>query len=291
MESKPLPITIFYDDRQNVETVESFSPSAKKPKLVVESWMSIGIPFTLISNFTPMSREDFYQVHDKKFVDDLLDLKIPNGFGNTSQEIAESLPWTSGSMVAAAVTGLKYGVNTFSPTSGFHHAGYDFCGSFCSLNALALAAMKCYEAGAKRVGILDLDMHHGDGTQDIIDKLGLDWIQHYSFGNLGITTPEDGAKWLQSLRQDLYSFESCDIIIYNAGVDVHEDDPLGGLFTTPQIADRDDYVFEVFRNLGIPIATSLAGGYQQDESGTIQPIIDLHDNTFLACFDSMVRKN
>jgi acetoin utilization deacetylase AcuC-like enzyme len=48
-----------------------------------------------------------------------------------------------------------------------HHAGADYCGGFCYLNNVAIAAQFCLLGGKKRVAILDVDYHHGNGTQDI----------------------------------------------------------------------------------------------------------------------------
>ena len=104
-------------------------------------------------------------------MDGVLNLTCSNGFGNKSPEVAAALPWVAGSMVAATLTALNNKTVTISPTSGAHHAHYRNGGGFCTFNFLVLAALKAHEAGAKKVGIIDLDCHYGDGTQDIINTL------------------------------------------------------------------------------------------------------------------------
>jgi len=74
----------------------------------------------------------------------------------------------------------------------------------------------------------------------------------------------------------LLGFDDCDLVIYNAGVDSHINDPLGGDLTTEQIKERDTIVLEILRQLNIPVAVSLAGGYQKDQQGRIEAVLHLH---------------
>ena len=275
-------IKVFYDERQSVKENSSFSPSAQKPAQVVKSWLQMGVSIKICS-FKPSSRAALKKVHSKSYVDGVLDCTIANGFGNRSAQVAQALPWVAGSMVSATMEALKTGHPTFAPVSGAHHAGFSSGGGFCTFNTLVLAAVLAHEKGAKRVGIVDLDRHYGDGTQELIEHHGLNFIQHYSFGAQHISSGEGAEEWLTQLRQIIYSFEGCDIIIYNAGVDSHIDDPLGGVLTTDQMARRDLYVYEVAHKLKIPVVTALAGGYQRDKDGSIQPVLELHNNTLSMC--------
>lgn len=59
-----------------------------------------------------------------------------------------------------------------SPSSGLHHAGYDWNHGFCTFNGLMVAAIELIEDhNVGRVGVLDFDFHQGDGTQGIIDRV------------------------------------------------------------------------------------------------------------------------
>jgi acetoin utilization deacetylase AcuC-like enzyme len=75
----------------------------------------------------------------------------------------------------------------------------------------------------------------------------------------------------------------CDLLLYQAGADPHIDDPLGGWMSTAQLAQRDRIVFETAAEMGFPVAWNLAGGYQRDASGGIEPVLQIHRNTMQAC--------
>ena len=272
---------VFYDERQSAKANNSFSPSAEKPAKVVESWGKLGIPFDICS-FEPLSVDDMALAHDRFYVNGILSLKEFNGFGNMNPEVAEALPWVCGSMVAAALHTYKTGELSFSPTSGAHHACYAHGMCYCTFNFLAMAAIKVHQAGAAKIGILDLDCHHGNGTVNIIERLGIDYVQHYSFGLEFLKKGRDAEEWLMRLPDIVSSFRGVDLLIFNAGVDPHIDDPLGGILTTRQMTMRDRLVFKAARQAGLKVCVSLAGGYQVDDEGNINKLLELHDTTFKA---------
>ncbi len=278
---------IFYRPEQVASNTDAYSPSAYKPKLVVEDWLSRGIiqPHD-IESFEPVSRADFYRVHNQQMVDDILDLKRRNGFGNQDPEVAASLPYTSGSLLAAAHWALAHQEAVCSPTSGFHHAGFNQPGGFCTFNGLMVTAVKLLDLGlVRRVAILDCDVHYGNGSDDIIVKLGLqDRIIHHTMGkhfqNRKDAGP-DGSHFEAWLDKALTQCARADLVIYQAGADPHINDPLGGLLTTRTMLKRDLAVFRSFR--GKPLVWNLAGGYQRDVAETIEPVLKLHRNTAIAC--------
>ena len=270
---------VFYDERQSVNSNDSFSPSAEKPAKVLDSWRKLDIPFDVIS-FDPLSVDEIALAHDWNYVNRVMALKVDNGFGNRSPMIAKTLPWVSGSMVAAALHSYHTGEISFSPTSGAHHACYCHGGNFCTFNFLVIAAIKAHQAGAAKIGILDLDFHYGNGTANIIRHLEIDYVVHYSFGKDIIELRGNDKAWLARLPNIVNIFRDVDLLIYNAGVDSHIDDPLGGVFTTRQMAKRDLLVFKAAKQLDLKVCVSLAGGYQRDENGNIFKVLALHDATF-----------
>ncbi|MBC7458142.1 MAG: histone deacetylase [Bdellovibrionaceae bacterium] len=273
-------IKVFYDKRQSARSNESFSPSAQKPEQVVKIWQK-HFPISMES-FGPATTEEISLVHDERYVQSVLSCKTNNGFGNKSAEIAEALPWVVGSMVSAAVHAFKTKESCFSPTSGAHHAGYFSGGGFCTFNHLVLAACMAHQKGARKIGLIDLDCHYGDGSQDILDHLNIDYIEHYTFGRRSPAAGSPSDEWLKKLPQLLFPMKDCDLLIYNAGVDPHINDPLGGILTTEQMYKRDLIVYEFAVANKIPIVTSLAGGYQRDKDGSINPVLELHNNTMKA---------
>jgi acetoin utilization deacetylase AcuC-like enzyme len=261
------------------------SPSAWKPKLLAQL-LEKEYPEIEFVQPEPLSVKDLYRCHSKNYVDDIFALKTPNGFRTLSQSVNDSLLYTNGAMYTAAKL-AKPNSPTAALVSGFHHAGYDGFGPddyFCTFNGLVASALKLIEEdGYKRVAIVDCDQHYGNGTQNILNELDRKDIFHSTFGRYYFT-PEDAPYYLHDLCpttgklvDQLYNFQP-DIIIYQAGADVHVDDPFGGILTTEEIYERDVRIFTIARNLQIPIAWNLAGGYQKD----INEVLVIHHNTFIA---------
>lgn len=274
---------VYYDQRQSVSGNPSYSPSADKPSQVMKSWKTLGIPFSEYS-FEPLTADEIALAHDRNYVDGVLSCTLKNGYDNCSQEMAAALPWVAGSMTAAALHAYLNKETSFSPTSGAHHACYAGGGDFCTFNFLVIAAIKAHQAGARRVGILDLDYHYGNGTDDIIRHLELSFIRHYTSGADPIATVGTAEQWLKRLPNIVREFSDVDLIIFNAGVDSHLNDLLGGMLTTEQMARRDRIVFETAHAICVPVCVSLAGGYQVAPDGTIEAVLRLHDETFLAAW-------
>jgi acetoin utilization deacetylase AcuC-like enzyme len=262
---------VFYRNAQSAVGTTYFSPSPRKPALVVAEWKK---RYSVeIETFEPVTRDQLKKVHKPEYVDGVLDGRINNGFGDKDERIIKVLPYVAGSMVAATLHAFKTGETAFSPTSGAHHACYSHGGGFCTFNFLSLAAAEAYEAGAKRVGIADCDVHHGNGTMDIRHKLGMHFLSHYSFAH----RCGDAEEWLESFPSVVAAFvKELDVLIYNAGADAHINDPLGHVLTTEQMKLRDMHVFNEAAKAGVPVAISLAGGYQNP----IDPVIEIHCNTY-----------
>jgi acetoin utilization deacetylase AcuC-like enzyme len=275
---------VFYRQEQAART-QSFSPSAFKPALVVADWLGrADIPVEVIG-FEPVSPSQLAVAHDPAFVQGILSGELRNGFGNTDPGVAASLPYTTGSLVAAAEHALLHREAVCSPTSGFHHAGHASAEGFCTFNGLMVAAMLMHQQGlAQRVGIIDCDVHWGNGTDQIIRKLGTRWIQHHTMGAHIHGRSDAGAggfeRWLDGAIQ---ACMDCDLVIYQAGADPHVDDPLGGVLTTQQMSARDRRVFERLGHK--PLVWNLAGGYQVlsgdglSDAQQIEPVLALHRET------------
>lgn len=279
-------IPVFYRLEQSCDDAVRVSPSAGKPALVIADWTSDSSISSCIEvkSFEPASTEALYAAHSRTYVDGVLSCHRSNGFGTKSPKIAASLRYTTGSMIAAAahvltnnVAGLNVAV---SPTSGFHHSAYSDGGGFCTFNGLMATAIHMHSLGlAKKILIVDMDQHYGDGTDDIIQKLGIDYIDHIT-ANKSYRTAAQALKCceLSSVQQQQY-----DLVLYQAGADIHVNDPLGGLLTTDQMRQRDRSIFTNCARLRVPLVWNLAGGYQRDEKGGIEPVLALHRNTMREC--------
>ncbi|GAB4022495.1 MAG: hypothetical protein Fur0010_25720 [Bdellovibrio sp.] len=272
---------IFYRPEQSARTNKSFSPSAGKPKLFVEKALeTFAIKVDIVDDFEPCTISEIAKAHDHDFVIDVLNGKRQNGFGNTLDEVNETLPYTSGSMREALHHAFKFQTITCSPTSGFHHACYKSAGAFCTFNGLMIAALDLIQKYPQTVvGIFDLDNHYGNGTDDIIRELGLqEKIKHYTLGR-DYLSKEKKEDWLDQYPSLVKEFlNHVDVVILQAGADPHINDPLGGLFTTDELENLHSIFFEAAAERKIGVAWNLAGGYQED----IEDVLEIHMNTVKA---------
>ncbi len=279
-----MSLPVFYDERQTVFDQKLCSPSAAKPALVMKAWKQLGFDIEVMG-VTPASREDFYLAHDRAFVDGVFELTRPNGFGTRTQQVADSLPWTTGSMITASVHAYENKAIVCAPASGFHHAMYNMSGGFCTFNGLMVTAVKLRQQfNLERVGILDIDHHYGDGTDHIIKKIEAQFIRHYSFGGEHRDNSwwKGGAKadeWLENLPKILESFCDCQLVLYQASADPHVNDPLGGALDSLQMRKRDALVFSTMKRLGVPLVWNIAGGYQDP----IENVLAIHNATMEEC--------
>ena len=200
------------------------------------------------------------------------------------------LPWSAalarrtlravGGSLLAAEQALQHGLACHL-AGGTHHAHYDHPSGFCIFNDLAVIARYLLEAGkAQRVLIFDCDVHQGDGSARLLAdipeaitvslhceknfparKAASDWDIPLPMGmgdGAYLKVVDDALNYLLPLYQP-------DIVLYDAGVDVHRDDALGYLqLTDAGIAARDQAVLEHCLGRDIPVVGLIGGGYDQD---------------------------
>lgn len=173
-----------------------------------------------------------------------------------------------------------------------HHAGADFFGGYCFLNNAALAAQALREAGAERVAVLDIDYHHGNGTQSIFYERGdvltvsvhgdptteypffLGYADESGRGagvganlNLPLAAGADFAGWNEALEQGLAAIGRFkpDALVIALGVDTYEGDPISRFKL--RSADYLQVGARLAR-LGLPAVFTMEGGYAVAEVGT-----------------------
>ncbi|GAA6225413.1 histone deacetylase 11 [Lates japonicus] len=167
---------------------------------------------------------------------------------------------------------------------GFHHCSSDRGGGFCAYADITLAIKFLFERveGISRATIIDLDAHQGNGHErDFMDDRRvfiMDMYNRYIYPGDGyakraikrkveLDWGTEDSEYLQKV--ELHSEGALnevrpDIIVYNAGTDILDGDPLGGLSISPQgIVKRDEIVFRAARRRGIPILMVTSGGYQK----------------------------
>lgn len=287
-----MPIKVFYDPRQSCESANSYSPSAAKPAKVVADWLSDEriAPHIQVDAFEPVDGKTIRLAHDHNYVSNILQCKTPNGFGNRDTGVAQSLPYVIGSIVAASKYALENRTLAISPTSGFHHAGHDHGGGFCTFNGLVIAAQRMKQLGlVKHVLIIDGDAHYGDGTDDCIAATqSRDWIHNITRSTHYDTAQEfflaTDIKTMMAHYEELWEDIGSTLVIYQAGADAWKKDPLSsGVFTMKQLQMRDQRIFSMAKEYGVPLVVNLAGGYSTDSSGSIEPVLAIHRQTMLEC--------
>ncbi len=161
---------------------------------------------------------------------------------------------------------------------GFHHAAADWGGGFCVYADIPWAAAVLHGEGrVGKVMVVDLDAHQGNGTADvfvewpwasIFDAYQGDLFpsrkepEDYSFALPEGTTGGEYLDLIRTFLPDALDAIRPDLVIYNAGSDPFENDPLAGLrLTKSDLADRELMVVTLVRERSIPIAMVLSGGY------------------------------
>ena len=228
----------------------------------------------------PLALMHLHALHDAHYVDAMLLGKMP--LAGSSY-----LPWSPGLLNAcllmlggqlrAAQLAFAHGAS-INLACGFHHALPDRGGGFCVFNGLALIALLYPDL---RVAVLDCDEHGGDGTEAFCARLpNLSAISIFGsrFGVRGGTRSRalevprfphgSDHEFLETLDQALAHLidERPHIVLYQASADSHVDDSKSTLrLSTKALAERDQRVFRTFKQLGIPVLVTLAGGYQSPE--------------------------
>jgi len=153
-----------------------------------------------------------------------------------------------------------------APVSGFHHAHYAEAQGFCTFNGLlvAVAAARLMDRVPK-VLIIDGDGHYGNGTDEIITRLGLEGIVNLTHWSARGTALDQNT-WEHQIRGMLAN-RDWDLVLYQAGADAHVDDPYGeGYLTNDDWEARDRLVFSYCHARNFPLVFNLAGGYNADKT-------------------------
>ncbi|MBI4377121.1 MAG: histone deacetylase [Elusimicrobia bacterium] len=246
----------------------------------------------------PASREQLLLAHDPDWVD-----KVLKGRLSLDEQMLIELPMTPAVVAAhrAAVCGtilacrlaLEQGVG-LHVGGGSHHAFADHGEGFCVFNDIASGILAMFsERRISRASVIDLDVHHGNGTASIFSSMpdvftfsvhqdGIyPELRPPSSLDIGLPVGVEDGPYLRLLADNLdRAFEhQPELVVYQAGVDSYERDLLGGLKLTAQgLKRRDEAVFEACRRRGVPVAVTLGGGYASRLSETAS----LHAQTLLA---------
>jgi len=249
-----------------------------------------------------VSKEIVYLAHDKKYTDDLLNLSLDPkmvrriGFPMSESLLKRELYLIDGS-IKASLEAIKTGVS-FNTAGGTHHAGRDFGEGFCLLNDQAVAAAYLYHEGiAKKILIIDLDVHQGNGTAHIFEnhssiftfsihgEKNFPFKKEKSHLDIALHDGVEDEEYLTLLSETLPKlFEQVepDFVYFQSGVDVLATDKLGKFkMSLEGCRKRDELVFQNCKRYKVPVEVSMGGGY----SFQIKDIVNAHVNTYRAAID------
>ena len=246
---------------------------------------------------TKIDNDSVTAIHQKVYVERLKGLKLNKaeirkiGFP-ISQQLIDREFIIAGGTLSGSLKALEYGI-AFNIAGGTHHAFSSHGEAFCLLNDQAIAAQYLLEKElAKKILIIDLDVHQGNGTAEIFQKedrvftFSMHGKKNYPFkkeqSDLDIaledkTNDKIYIEILQEALPKLLKSVKPDFIFYLSGVDVLESDRLGRLGISIKGCEaRDQMVLKCCHDENIPVQCSMGGGYSKD----IKLIIEAHANTY-----------
>jgi acetoin utilization deacetylase AcuC-like enzyme len=248
---------------------------------------------------TPASDDDIALVHTSEYL-----RKIKTGTLSVEEQMALEVPFSpalreaswlcAGGSTLTARLALEKRIAVHLG-GGFHHAFADHGEGFCLINDVAIAIRVLQREGVvRRAAVVDLDVHHGNGTAAIFrnddDVFTFSMHQEHNYPawkppsdlDVGLEDRAGDEEYLGALEKhlpELLAQHQPDLVFYLAGADPYRFDQLGGLgLTLEGLRRRDEVVFKRATEAGAAVAVCLAGGYAVRSEDTVE----IHCNTVRA---------
>ena len=243
------------------------------------------------------TREQIVMAHDEHYVDLFIEGKLePAAIRRIGLR-----PWTPAiiertlRLIGGSLSALDHALSNISiagnMAGGTHHA-YRNCGSgYCIFNDVAICAQAALKAARiKKVLILDLDVHQGDGTAAILQghpniftcsihaESNFPFRKQQSDLDVHLADETKDADYLACLDRTLEKIQphNYDCILFQAGVDPLEEDALGRLaLTRAGLGQRNERVFQLHRQYDLPVVIFMGGGYAKPIERTVDAFEDL----------------
>ena len=244
-----------------------------------------------------ISKDSLLLAHDATYVEEFLEQKLSEkemrriGLTPWTPKMIERTLCLTGGALEATIHAVNHGGITGNMAGGTHHAHRDFGSGYCSFNDLAISAMYAIEKlGIKRVAILDLDVHQGDGTATILSNeartrtISVHCSTNFPFRksvsdfDLPVEPEAGDELFMEKVRE---AVELCvdfqpELVLYQAGVDGLEQDHLGKLCVSRKgMQERNQYVFEKMLKNRIPTVIFMGGGYSKPIEHSLDSFYDL----------------
>tara|TARA_B100001287_G_scaffold261217_1_gene250055 strand:- start:5477 stop:6379 length:903 start_codon:yes stop_codon:yes gene_type:complete len=235
--------------------------------------------------------------HDKSYYEKLIKQQLEKkeiraiGFPMSNKLIEREKKIVQGT-IECSLHSINFGIS-MNIAGGTHHAFTNRAEAFCILNDQAIAANLLIKNGfSRRILILDLDVHQGNGTAEIfrnnenVFTVSFHGEKNYPFRkeksdyDYGFKDGITDKEYLKKIKYEiprLIEFFEPDFIFYLSGVDIIENDKLGRLSVSINgCKERDRFILEFCKSNKVPIQVSMGGGY----SPVLRDIIEAHSNTF-----------
>ena len=256
----------------------------------------------IVKNFHkpyPCSDETLKKAHSEKYIKHIKDKTLDKneikkiGFPLVDSVVKRSLLATGGTVLASKLA-IDKGL-ACNTAGGSHHANFDGGAGFCVFNDVAVAAQYLLNRElARKILVIDLDVHQGNGSADIFKKnknvftFSMHSKSNYpvkkSLSDLDVELGDnmEDKEYIKILKIYLNQLnqEYFDYVFYIAGVDIHFNDRLGNLKISDEgVKERDEIVTQNFFSKGIPLCGVLGGGYNKD----FNKLIELHSFLHQSC--------
>ncbi|MGI9423118.1 MAG: histone deacetylase family protein [Hyphomicrobiaceae bacterium] len=281
----------YYPDTPDLPLPDGHRFPAGKYRMLRERVVAEGILGDASLVRSPLaSRAELIAAHDPDYVDAVFD-------GSLEAKIQRriGLPWSEtlvrrsrlavGGTIAAARSALRDSVSG-QLAGGTHHGHRDFGAGFCTFNDLAVAAVNLLNEGTvRRISVIDLDVHQGDGNAAILAPdprvfvISVHGEKNYPFrkipSDLDIALPDGTTDpaYLAAVDQAIAAalqFEP-DLLFYLSGADALASDSLGRLAVSfTGLRERDIAVFTKAKSYAVPTCLVLGGGYAKPIGDTVE---------------------
>ncbi|WP_251372256.1 histone deacetylase family protein [Rheinheimera oceanensis] len=295
-----LPAMLYHPCYSELNLPDRHRYPITKYRTLYQYLLNMGLPENAFTRSIPVTAEQLAEVHCPAYIQSLADGTIAAkamrriGFPWSEQLFQRSL-YSLGGTLQTAQTALNNGI-ALHLSGGYHHAFYAEGSGFCLFNDLVFAAKTLLHQGLDKILIVDLDVHQGDGSALLLAdepriiscsvhceknfpsrKQSSDW-------DIGLAKDCSDTDYLQAVQQSLQTllnWHRPDLVIYDAGVDIHQQDELGLLnISTGALYQRDLLVLQSCVEQNIPVAAVIGGGYQRN----VDALVQLHLQLFKAAF-------
>lgn len=287
---------VYYSDHLLMPLPEGHRFPEPKYSRLHRRVIECGFPGVALLPGEPASVDQLLLVHEAEYVRKVFQGELTEkemrriGFPWSPELVLRSRASVGGSIYASWAA-LQDGLAAHL-AGGTHHAYPDHGEGYCVFNDVAVAARVMQQEGrARRIVIIDLDVHQGNGTAAIFARdpsvftFSVHGQKNFPFhkerSDLDIALPDgsDDEPFLAAVYAGVpkaIQLAGADLAFYIAGADPFQEDRLGRLkVTKPGLAERDRYVFETCRQDGLPVAVVMGGGYARD----VQDVVDIHAET------------